>query len=76
MHLLVVEDEPRLAQFIKRGLTEESHVVDTVRDGEEAIERTTRTAYDLVILDLMLPGMDGFAVCRALRAAAGIEVYA
>jgi len=68
MRLLVVEDEPKLARFIQRGLTEESFAVDIARDGEEALERATRTAYDLVILDLMLPGMDGFAVCRALRA--------
>jgi heavy metal response regulator len=68
MRLLVVEDEPKLARFIQRGLIEESFAVDVARDGEEALERATRTAYDLVILDLMLPGMDGFAVCRALRA--------
>jgi heavy metal response regulator len=68
MRLLVVEDEPKLARFIQRGLTEESFAVDVARDGEEALERATRTAYDLVILDLMLPRMDGFAVCRALRA--------
>jgi two-component system OmpR family response regulator len=49
-------------------LTEESFAVDIARDGEEALKRAGRTAYDLVILDLMLPGMDGFAVCRALRA--------
>lgn len=68
MRLLVVEDEPKLAQFIHRGLSEESFVVDIARDGEEALERASRTTYDLVILDLMLPRMDGFAVCRALRA--------
>lgn len=68
MRLLVVEDEPKLAQFIQRGLAEESFAVDVARDGEEALERAARTAYDLVILDLMLPRMDGFAVCRALRA--------
>ena len=68
MRLLVVEDEAKLAGFIEQGLTEESFIVDVARDGEEALERTTRTAYDLVILDLMLPGMDGFAVCRAIRA--------
>ncbi len=69
MRLLVVEDEPKLASFIQRGLTEESFAVDIARDGEEAIDRAARTSYDLVILDLMLPGMDGFAVCRALRSA-------
>lgn len=68
MRLLLVEDEPKLATFIQQGLTEESFSVDVARDGEEAIERATRTAYDLIILDLMLPRMDGFAVCRAIRA--------
>ena len=68
MRLLVVEDEPKLAQYIHRGLSEESFLVDIARDGEEALERAARTTYDLVILDLMLPRMDGFAVCRALRA--------
>lgn len=68
MRLLVVEDEPKVASFIQRGLTEESFTVDIARDGEEALERAGRTSYDLVILDVMLPRMDGFAVCRALRA--------
>ena len=68
MRLLVVEDEPKLAQYIHRGLSEESFIVDIARDGEEALERAALTTYDLVILDLMLPRMDGFAVCRALRA--------
>ena len=67
MRLLVVEDEAKLARFIEQGLTEESFLVDVARDGEAALERAARTAYDLVILDLMLPGIDGFAVCRAIR---------
>ena len=67
MRLLVVEDEPKLAAFIQQGLTEESYTVDVARDGEEALERAARTSYDVIILDLMLPRMDGFAVCRALR---------
>ncbi len=67
MRLLVVEDEPKLATFIQQGLTEESYSVDVARDGEEALERAARTSYDVIILDLMLPRMDGFAVCRALR---------
>lgn len=68
MRVLVVEDEPKLASYIQKGLTEESFTVDVARDGEEGLERARRTAYDLIILDLMLPGMDGFAVCRELRA--------
>lgn len=67
MRILLVEDEPKLASFVQKGLTEESFIVDVARDGEEALERARRTAYDLVILDLMLPRMDGFAVCRELR---------
>lgn len=68
MRVLLVEDEPKLARFVQKGLTEEAFAVDVARDGEEALERARRTAYDLVILDLMLPGIDGFAVCRELRA--------
>lgn len=67
MRILLVEDEPKLARFVQKGLTEESFVVDVARDGEDGLERARRTAYDLVILDLMLPRMDGFAVCRELR---------
>ena len=68
MRVLLVEDEPKLARFVQKGLTEESFSVDVAADGEEALERARRTTYDLVILDLMLPRMDGFAVCRELRA--------
>ena len=67
MRILLVEDEPKLARFIQKGLIEESFVVDVAEDGEEALARARRTAYDLVILDLMLPRIDGFAVCRELR---------
>jgi len=68
MRLLVVEDEPKLAEFIHRGLVEETFTVDVVRNGEDALDRAARTAYDLVVLDLMLPGMDGYRVLRSLRA--------
>ena len=67
MRLLVGEDEPKLASFIQKGLGEESFAVDVARDGEEALDRVRRTAYDLIILDVMLPRMDGFAVCRDER---------
>lgn len=69
MRLLVVEDEPRLAAYISEGLAEESFDVEVAATGEEALARVQRTAYDLIVLDIMLPGCDGFAVCRALRAA-------
>lgn len=67
MRLLLVEDEPKLASFVEQGFAQESFAVDVARDGEEAIDRVRATTYDLVILDIMLPGKDGFAVCRELR---------
>ena len=73
MRLLLIEDEPKLAAFIERGLIEETFDVDVVQRGEEALERLGRAAYDLVVLDLALPGIDGLAVCRAIRAQ-GIDV--
>lgn len=67
MHILVVEDERRLANLIRRALEEESHVVDVSYDGIEALDMAQATEYDLIILDLMLPGMDGVEICRRLR---------
>ncbi len=68
MRVLVVEDERRLASIIKRGLVEEGYAVDAVYDGEEAQYMAETTAYDLIILDIMLPKKDGIAVCKDLRA--------
>jgi two-component system, OmpR family, response regulator len=68
MHILVVEDEPHLAVVLRRVLTEERYVVDIANDGSTGYELAARNAYELVILDLMLPGMDGLEVCRRLRA--------
>lgn len=68
MRVLLVEDEPKLASVIEKGLADEAFVVETVPDGEKALGRARRTAFDLIILDLMLPGIDGFEVCRELRA--------
>lgn len=68
MRVLLVEDELKLAQVIEKGLADESFAVETVRDGEQALARAEQTAYDVVILDLMLPGIDGLAVCREIRA--------
>ncbi|MBI4485377.1 MAG: response regulator transcription factor [Acidobacteria bacterium] len=73
MRLLLVEDDPKLARSIQQGLTAESFDVDIVGTGEDAIEQTQTTTYDLVILDIMLPRMDGFAVCERLRAM-GLDV--
>ncbi|MEW2179114.1 response regulator transcription factor [Streptomyces sp. NPDC005406] len=73
MRLLIVEDEKRLAISLARGLTAEGFAVDVVHDGLEGLHRACEGAYDLVVLDIMLPGMNGYRVCAALRAA-GHEV--
>lgn len=69
MHILVVEDEQRIAHLLRRVLTEERHAVDVAYDGDEGLGLAASDTYDLVILDLMLPKMDGLEVCRHLRAA-------
>ncbi len=68
MRLLVVEDDRSLADLLRRGLTQERHVVDVAHDGTEGLERAESGAYDALILDLMLPGIDGLAIARRLRA--------
>ncbi len=67
MRILVVEDETRLADLLRRGLTEEGHAVDLAADGEEALAWVDVGAYDAIVLDIMLPGVDGLEVCRQLR---------
>ena len=69
MRILVVEDEHRIAQAIKEGLEQESYAVDSAYDGEEGYNAARYGEYDLIILDVMMPGMDGFTVCQQLRAA-------
>jgi two-component system OmpR family response regulator len=69
MRVLVVEDEPRMADLLARGLREEGHAADVARAGEDALWMARAVAYDAIVLDVMLPGKDGFAVCRELRAA-------
>ena len=68
MRILLVEDEKRMASFIKRGLEEEHYVVDIAPDGEKALFLAGANPYDLIILDVMLPDTTGFAVCKDLRA--------
>jgi DNA-binding response OmpR family regulator len=68
MHLLVVEDDQRLARLLKRVLSEERHAVDLAHSGEGGLDLALSGGYDLVILDLMLPDLDGVQVCRRLRA--------
>ena len=69
MRLLVIEDEVKLAQYLHKGLSENGHVVDLAHDGIEGKRLATGGDYDLVLLDLMLPGVDGFGVLAAIRAA-------
>ncbi len=68
MHLLVVEDDRALADVVRRGLTQERHVVDVAHDGAEGLERAESGAYDALVLDLMLPGLGGLDIARHLRA--------
>ncbi len=69
MRVLVVEDEIRMASMLRRGLSEDGYSVDIAGDGVEAVWRASEIDYDAVVLDLMLPGIDGFEVCRRLREA-------
>ena len=66
---LIVEDEKRLALSLAKGLTAEGYAVDVVHDGLEGLRMAGEGSYDLVILDIMLPGMNGYRVCGALRSA-------
>ncbi len=68
MRILVIEDENKIAQFIKRGLKEEGYAVDLAFDGEEGHFLADTNDYDLILLDLMLPKMDGLSLCKELRA--------
>jgi len=73
MRILLIEDEPDAANMLAKGLREHAYAVDVLPDGQDAAFRVKTTDYDAVILDVMLPGQDGFAVCREVRAA-GAEV--
>ncbi len=67
MRILVVEDEKKIAAFIKRGLKEEGYAVDTASDGEEGYRLICENDYDVILLDLMLPKLDGLTLCRQVR---------
>jgi two-component system OmpR family response regulator len=67
--VLVVEDEPKMAQLLARGLREEGHAADVAGSGEDALWMARAVDYDAIVLDVMLPGADGFETCRGLRAA-------
>jgi two-component system OmpR family response regulator len=68
MRVLIVEDEVKMASLIRRGLREEGLAADVAIKGEDALWMAAATEYDVIVLDVMLPGMDGFEVCRRLRA--------
>ena len=67
MRLLLVEDDEKLARGLARGLTREGYAIDVAHTGDDALEHALAREYDGVILDVMLPGLDGFSVCRELR---------
>jgi len=67
MRVLVVEDEVRMAGLLERALREEGHAVDVAADGPEGLWLATENAYGAIVLDVMLPGLDGFQLCRRLR---------
>jgi two-component system, OmpR family, response regulator len=67
VRVLVVEDQAKLAGLLARGLGEEGHAADIAERGEDALWMAQAAAYDAIVLDVMLPGLDGFATCRKLR---------
>ena len=67
MRILIVEDEGKTAEYLAKGLSEQGYVVDVARDGSEALHRALEGAYDLLVLDLMLPGINGWEVLERLR---------
>ncbi len=71
MHILVVEDEKKVAQFIKQALEEEHYVVDVAHDGEMGLAMATSDTYDLIVLDLMLPRMNGLELIKTFRTQQG-----
>ncbi len=67
MKILVIEDEQRIARYIKKGLEIKSHIVDNAEDGQEGLDMALSESYDLIILDRMLPELDGLTVCEKIR---------
>ncbi len=67
MRILLVEDEMKMARAIRRGLEQETYSVDVCADGDDALRRSLDNEYDAIVLDVMLPGRDGFSVCREMR---------
>jgi DNA-binding response OmpR family regulator len=69
MRVLLVEDDTRIARFVAKGLREQSYAVDVATNGDDAVYQAEINSYDLFILDVMIPGLDGFGVCRKIREA-------
>ncbi len=67
MRILIVEDDKKVAAFLQKGLREEQYAVDVCRNGEDTVYEAQVNPYDVIILDIMLPGKDGFTICRELR---------
>jgi len=67
MHVLIAEDDSQISDFVQKGLTEAGFAVDTVTDGVDALALAGATSFDAIILDIMLPGIDGLEVLRRLR---------
>ncbi|WP_377158160.1 heavy metal response regulator transcription factor [Roseateles sp. UC29_93] len=74
MRVLVVEDEPKLAGYLRKGLTENGYVVDVAADGIDGRHLALNGEYDLIVLDVMLPGIDGFSVLKAIKAEKDVAV--
>lgn len=68
MRILIVEDEPKMASYLRKGLMEASFTVDVSNDGSDGLFLALHEDYDLIVLDVMLPGIDGFEVLKRLRA--------
>jgi two-component system, OmpR family, response regulator len=69
MRILLIEDDQRTAEYIVRGLTESGHHCETLANGQDSLYQATRETYDVLVVDRMLPGLDGLSLVRALRAA-------
>lgn len=74
MRILVVDDDPEIVSFLKRGLIYEGYTVDTASNGTEALAKARESEPDLVILDIMMPGMDGIEVCKRFRQVSAVPI--
>ncbi|MCH8864885.1 MAG: response regulator, partial [Chloroflexi bacterium] len=74
MHILVVDDDPEIVSFLRRGLIYEGYNVDTAGDGTEALAKAREREPDLVVLDIMMPGIDGLEVSQRLRSASDVPI--